>query len=409
MKGATESTALVAQQKTDGAPQQQQKPPSWAVVISASALMGMLFGLAFYKSHVYEPQIIRGQFLFRRFVMLKVFFGAMGIGALIFSVMARFGVQAFEQVRQLWMYTSVSRGWISGPALGGAILGIGMAASGACPGMVWTALGAGTPFSAITIVGGLFGAFVYGMLAEAIQEKLLDKGPKGPSVEVYADRALGVSTANLTLFLGIFCLAGCAVLEAVIPWKSEVPSRFDNAMSDDMCNIGVSFSFVNCPAWPPSIAGILLGTLQLPAVMLIGNILGSSTAFAICSSVWMMPMSSDFRTKYAHMNLFATPNPKSWWQVIYILLATVAAYLCAKDIDDIGGAAGVGPVPAFLGGFLIIFGSRLGGGCTSGHGLSGCAILMIQSWIAVPAMFAGGIILSVVWQSIGGFFLPNLL
>ena len=48
--------------------------------------MGILFGLSFYKSHVYEPSIIRAQFLFRRFVMLKVFFGAMGIGKWIIFI-----------------------------------------------------------------------------------------------------------------------------------------------------------------------------------------------------------------------------------------------------------------------------------------------------------------------------------
>lgn len=410
MTEATESTALVGQKKkNEPTPSQGETPPSWAVVIVVSSIMGCLFGLAFYKSHVYEPQIIRGQFLFTRFVMLKVFFGAMGVGALIFSAMSHFGVQAFEQVRQLWMSTSTSRGWLSGPALGGAILGIGMAISGACPGMVWTALGAGTPHSAITVAGGLLGALVYGLLAETIQEKILNQGPKGPSTEVYADRALGISTTSLTLFLGIFCLLGCAALETLVPWKSEVPTRFNYAMTDEMCTFGMSFSFWHCPAWPPSIAGILLGALQLPAVIFIGNILGSATVFAVCSSVWMLPLSSEFRARHAHMNMFATPNPKAWWQLSYVLFASIAAYLCAKEVNDMGGASGVGPGPAFIGGFLIIFGSRLGGGCTSGHGLSGCAILMIQSWIAVPAMFAGGILLAVVWQSFGGFFLPNQL
>ena len=67
------------------------------------------------------------------------------------------------------------------------------------------------------------------------------------------------------------------------------------------------------------------------------------------------------------------------------------------------------PLLAFIGGFILIFGSRLGGGCTSGHGLSGCAMLMVQSWIAVPAMFMGGIITAVVLQisSNGSFFHSN--
>ena len=33
----------------------------------------------------------------------------------------------------------------------------------------------------------------------------------------------------------------------------------------------------------------------------------------------------------------------------------------------------------------------MAGGCTSGHGLSGMALLSLQSILGVPAMFAGGI------------------
>ena len=158
----------------------------------------------------------------------------------------------------------------------------------------------------------------------------------------------------------------------------------------------------------PSIGGILLGALQLPAVMLIGNVLGSATAFQVGSCAWLLPLPSDLRSKLStsYMNAFATPNPLAWWQLPYVGLATLAASICAKAASDVGGAAGVDSISAFVGGFVLIFGSRLGGGCTSGHGLSGCALLMIQSWIAVPAMFAGGIALAVGWQSIsnGGFF-----
>jgi uncharacterized membrane protein YedE/YeeE len=42
-------------------------------------------------------------------------------------------------------------------------------------------------------------------------------------------------------------------------------------------------------------------------------------------------------------------------------------------------------------GVLMLVGSRLAAGCTSGHGLSGMALLSINSFIMVPAMFAGAI------------------
>lgn len=45
-----------------------------------------------------------------------------------------------------------------------------------------------------------------------------------------------------------------------------------------------------------------------------------------------------------------------------------------------------------LGGFLIGFGARWAGGCTSGHGVSGLAALQVGSLLAVLGFFAGGLI-----------------
>ena len=47
---------------------------------------------------------------------------------------------------------------------------------------------------------------------------------------------------------------------------------------------------------------------------------------------------------------------------------------------------------AFSGGFILLLGARIAGGCTSGHGVSGMAQLAVGSTIAVAAMFAGGIL-----------------
>jgi len=46
---------------------------------------------------------------------------------------------------------------------------------------------------------------------------------------------------------------------------------------------------------------------------------------------------------------------------------------------------------AFLGGFLIIFGARLAGGCTSGHIISGITQLSVSGLMFAAAVFASGI------------------
>jgi uncharacterized protein len=47
---------------------------------------------------------------------------------------------------------------------------------------------------------------------------------------------------------------------------------------------------------------------------------------------------------------------------------------------------------AFLGGFLIVFGARLAGGCTSGHIISGITQLSISGFIFAVGTFAAAII-----------------
>ena len=54
------------------------------------------------------------------------------------------------------------------------------------------------------------------------------------------------------------------------------------------------------------------------------------------------------------------------------------------------------------GGFLVGFGARYAGGCTSGHAISGLSNLQIPSLIAVIGFFIGG--LTMTW-----IILPQLL
>lgn len=44
------------------------------------------------------------------------------------------------------------------------------------------------------------------------------------------------------------------------------------------------------------------------------------------------------------------------------------------------------------GGWLVGFGTRWAGGCTSGHAISGMANLQLASLIAVLGFFAGGLV-----------------
>lgn len=91
--------------------------------------------------------------------------------------------------------------------------------------------------------------------------------------------------------------------------------------------------------------------------------------------------------------------------------ADTQAYLSTMGINSPGeGTQGVGFVPNELfdlgrfdvarlaimmtGGFLIGFGTRWAGGCTSGHAISGLSNLQLPSLIAVIGFFVGGLLMT---------------
>jgi hypothetical protein len=47
---------------------------------------------------------------------------------------------------------------------------------------------------------------------------------------------------------------------------------------------------------------------------------------------------------------------------------------------------------SFVGGFLLLFGARFGGGCTSGHMISGVSQLAVSSLVFSSALFASAIV-----------------
>jgi hypothetical protein len=47
-----------------------------------------------------------------------------------------------------------------------------------------------------------------------------------------------------------------------------------------------------------------------------------------------------------------------------------------------------------VGGFLVGFGARYAGGCTSGHAITGLATLQPASMLAVAGFFAGGLLVA---------------
>ncbi len=75
-----------------------------------------------------------------------------------------------------------------------------------------------------------------------------------------------------------------------------------------------------------------------------------------------------------------TPSLWRWLFVAGLILAGLAARLLGLALPS---SLGAGPVVLVVAGLLVGFGTRLGNGCTSGHGVCGLSRLSVRSLAAV--------------------------
>ncbi len=69
----------------------------------------------------------------------------------------------------------------------------------------------------------------------------------------------------------------------------------------------------------------------------------------------------------------------------------VSGVVPSQFVSWAGMATPVGALMVLGGGFLVGFGARWAGGCTSGHAISGLAAFQVPSLVAVAGFFAGGL------------------
>merc|ERR1712098_212473 len=255
--------------------------------------------------------------------------------------------------------------------IGAMIMGIGMYISGACPGMVAVQLGTGVGNAHITIIGGLVGAFLYGVWDPHIMPLLERSQAINGNVAGFFD----LKWKNVTMTFIVVCAAVAGGLEYMIPTGRWIGAWHAKA------------------TWPPSICGMLIGLLQLPLVLL-GKKLGCSRSYMTlvsqpmwCSTKWQESL------KYLEGKRCGLKN---WWQVVFVCCSSLGARQSALFAGSIGTNRGVSRECAFFGGLMLLFGARMAGGCPSGLGISNMAALSIYAFIAVAAMFAGGIFAALI-------------
>jgi uncharacterized protein len=174
--------------------------------------------------------------------------------------------------------------------------------------------------------------------------------------------------------------------------------------------------------WPWYVAGPLIGLL-VPALLLLGG-----KAFGISANLRHMCAAVPAPARLKPSFLRYDWKRAGSWNLVFVVGVGLGGLLAVTllGVPDVGqsvseatrsdlAALGIhdhtGLVPADLfswsallspmglvvmglGGFLVGFGARYAGGCTSGHAISGLADLQIPSLVAVLGFFGGGLLMT---------------
>ena len=123
-------------------------------------LLGIIFGISLTMGEVISWFRIQEMFLFDSFHMYGVIGSAIGLG-IAFNVLARARKWSAYGGKPLDIHR-YEAGW-KRYLFGGALFGMGWAITGACPGPLFIALGAGYTPVLVAILGGLLGTILYGV------------------------------------------------------------------------------------------------------------------------------------------------------------------------------------------------------------------------------------------------------
>ncbi|MBL4701124.1 MAG: YeeE/YedE family protein [Phycisphaeraceae bacterium] len=160
--------------------------------------------------------------------------------------------------------------------------------------------------------------------------------------------------------------------------------------------------------WNPYVVGIGIGILSCITFGLMHKALGTSTSIAKTPGVVIGIVAPEHVQANAYWAKYFKPDKGKVyfdWQFFLVIAMPIGAYLGMRLSDEkfketvpplwanrFGSCQCVRYTGAFVGGMILLFGARMAGGCTSGHGISGGLQLAVSSWAFFFAMFASGVV-----------------
>ncbi len=158
------------------------------------------------------------------------------------------------------------------------------------------------------------------------------------------------------------------------------------------------------------LVGAGIGILSWVVFVVVNAPLGITTALSEASGAVAVPLMG---ADAVAANPYWAKTIPAWDYGTLFLVGTFLGALFASVSDKtfrwelvpvtwrerFGGRVGPRFLTAFIGGVFAMFGARLAGGCTSGHGISGSLQLAVSSWTFFIVMFLSGVLTARIFST----------
>jgi uncharacterized protein len=318
-------------------------------------LLGFLFGSILQYAKLNRYNVISGMATLENFAVAKAIAVAIGVGAVIIAIEIGLGLASYH----------IKPFILGGIAIGGVIFGAGMAILGYCPGTLAISLGEGSIDALLGIAGALFGGFVYTVLLPSFQSIL---GPDLGSFSLYT-----LIGQHHFIFYLVDVIIGVAFILAAFRLN-----KLEKAPDMKWFYAGIGLALLN------AVVFLSVGT---------DRIIGASTAY---------PYVADLITGTTYNSYFPKIQGPGKWEVLFLTGAFVSGIVISLFRKEFkitlihsnwekykGNSIAKRIIWSFIGGFILIFGARMAGGCTSGHILSGGMQLAVSSLVFAVFVFGG--------------------
>jgi len=318
-------------------------------------VLGFLFGAILQSANLNRYNVISGMATLENLAVAKAIAVAIGVGAIIIAIEIGLGFATYH----------IKPFILGGIAIGGIIFGCGMAILGYCPGTMAISLGEGSVDALMGIAGGLTAGFLYTLSVPSINGLL---GPDLGSISLFT---LTGQHQIIFFFLDIIIGLGFVGIAFLLNKKEKITNY-------KWLFAGIGLAILN------GIVFLSAGT---------NRIIGASTAY---------PYLADLITGKTQNAYFSKIQEAGRWEVLFLIgafISGIAISLLRKEFKITiihsnwekykGNSITKRLIWSFIGGFMLIIGARMAGGCTSGHILSGGMQLSLSSLVFAMFVFAG--------------------